>query len=156
MHTFRFTGCFNMFKPWQRGQPMLCEKTWPSGLSNDKNLGLRSWFLSTESSPRAQSDSNLTLLLFFRSERCSSRGSDLNLTTSDLVLGGFKNTYELLNPRGWRALKISMLYKNRIFQCMGKIFCVEFQRFPLKFHTKYLIHTLKDVHFIHRWNFKSS
>ena len=36
--------------------------------------------------------------------------------------GRFKNTYELLNPR---ALKISMLYKNRIFQCMGKIFCVE-------------------------------
>ena len=65
----------------------------------------------------------------------------------------FKNTYELLNPR---ALKISMLYKNRIFQCMDEIFCVEFQRFPLKFHTKYLIHTVNDVHFIHRWNFKSS
>ena len=44
-----------------------------------------------------------------------------------------KNTYELLNPR---ALKISMLYKNRIFQCMDKIFCVEFQRFSLKFHAK--------------------
>ena len=28
---------------------------------------------------------------------------------------------------------------------MGKIFCVEFQRVPLKFHTKYLTHTLKDV-----------
>ena len=67
--------------------------------------------------------------------------------------GRFKNIYELLNAR---ALKISMLYKNRIFQCMGKIFCVEFQRVPLKFHTKYLIHTLKDVHFIHRWKFKSS
>ena len=61
--------------------------------------------------------------------------------------GRFKNTYELLNPR---ALKISMFYKNRIFQCMGKIFCVEFQRYPLKFHSKYLTHTLKDVHFIHR------
>ena len=36
----------------------------------------------------------------------------------------FKNMYELLNLR---ALKISMLYKNHIFQCMGKIFCVEFQ-----------------------------
>ena len=54
----------------------------------------------------------------------------------------FKNTYELLNPR---ALKISMLHKNCISQCMGKIFCMEFQREPLKFHTKYLIHTLKDV-----------
>ena len=31
---------------------------------------------------------------------------------------------------------------------MGKIFCVEFQRVPLKFHTKYLTHTLKDVDFI--------
>ena len=28
---------------------------------------------------------------------------------------------------------------------MGKIFCVEFQRVPLKFHTKYLTHTLKDA-----------
>ena len=58
--------------------------------------------------------------------------------------GRFKNAYELLNLR---ALKISMLYKNRIFQCMSKIFCVEFQRVPLKFHTKYLTHTLKDMIF---------
>ena len=67
--------------------------------------------------------------------------------------GRFKNTYELLNLR---ALKMSMLYKNHIFQCMGKIFCVEFQRVPLKFHTKYLTHTLKDVDFIRIWKFKSS
>ena len=89
--------------------------------------------------------------------------------------GRFKNTYELLNLR---ALKISILHKNYIFQCMGKIFCVEFQRYPLKFHTKYqcmgkifcvefqryplkfhtkyLTHTLKYVYFIHRWKFKSS
>ena len=66
--------------------------------------------------------------------------------------GRFKNTYELLNVR---ALKISMLYKKQIFQCMGKIFCVEFQRVPLKFHTKYLTHTLKDVDLIHMWKFKS-
>ena len=46
--------------------------------------------------------------------------------------------------------------KIHIFQCMGKIFCVEFQRYPLKFHTKYLIHTLKDTIFIQHWNFKSS
>ena len=65
----------------------------------------------------------------------------------------FKNAYELLNLR---ALKISMLYKSHIFQCMGKIFCVEFQRVALKFHTKYHTHTLKDVDFIHRWKFKSS
>ena len=28
---------------------------------------------------------------------------------------------------------------------MGKIFCVEFQRYHLKFHTNYLAHTLKDM-----------
>ena len=67
--------------------------------------------------------------------------------------GRFKKAYELLNLR---ALKISVLYKNHIFQCMGKICCVEFQRVPLKFHTKYLTHTLKEADFIHRWKFKSS
>ena len=67
--------------------------------------------------------------------------------------GRFKNTYELLNLR---ALKISLVNKIHIFQCMGKIFCVEFQRYPLKFHTKYLTHTLKDTIFIQHWNFKSS
>ena len=66
--------------------------------------------------------------------------------------GRFKNTYELLNLK---ALKISMLYKIHIFQCMGKIFCGKFQRVPLKFHAKYLTHTLKDVDFISNWKFKS-
>ena len=31
---------------------------------------------------------------------------------------------------------------------MGKIFCVEFQRVPMKFHTKYLTHTLKNTKFL--------
>ena len=75
------------------------------------------------------------------------------MTYSYWIRGHFKNPYELLNLR---ALKISMLYKIHIFQSIGKIFCVEFQRVPLKFHTKYLTHTLKDVDFIHRWKFKSS
>ena len=64
--------------------------------------------------------------------------------------GRFKNTYELLNQR---ALKFSYVNKIHIFQCMGKIFCVEFQRYPLKFHTKYLTHTLKDMIFMQFWNF---
>ena len=69
-------------------------------------------------------------------------------------LGGrFKNTYELLNLR---ALKFSYVNKIHIFQCMGMIFCVEFQRYPLKFHTKYLTHTLKDMIFMQFWNFKTS
>ena len=67
--------------------------------------------------------------------------------------GHFKNTYKLLNIRG---LKNSILYKNCIFQCVGKIFCVEFQSCPLKFHIKYLAHTLKGVYFIRWWKFKSS
>ena len=46
--------------------------------------------------------------------------------------GCFKNKYELINLR---ALKISMLCKNHIVKCMGKIFCVEFN---LWFHTEYL------------------
>ena len=58
--------------------------------------------------------------------------------------GRFKRTYELLNLR---ALKFSPVNKIHILQCMGKIFCVEFQRYPLKFHTKYLTHTLKDTFF---------
>ena len=45
----------------------------------------------------------------------------------------FKNAYELLNLR---AIKISMLYKNHIFQCMGKIFCAEFQRVPFEISHK--------------------
>ena len=58
--------------------------------------------------------------------------------------GRFKDTYELLNLR---ALKFSPLNKIYFFQCMGKIFRVAFQRYSLKFHTKYLTHTLKEVDF---------
>ena len=69
-----------------------------------------------------------------------------------IFLGGhFKNTYELINLR---ALKFSPVDKINIFQCMGKISCVEFQRYPLKFHTKYLSHTLNVTIFIQSWNFK--
>ena len=67
--------------------------------------------------------------------------------------GHFNNAYEVLNLR---ALRILMLYKNHIFQCMGQIFYVQFQRVPLKFHAKYQTHTLKDIDFIHNWKFKSS
>ena len=68
-------------------------------------------------------------------------------------VGHFKNTYELFNLR---ATKFSFVNKIYIFQCMGKIFCVEFQRVPLKFHTNYLTHALKDRIFIQSLNFKSS
>ena len=42
-----------------------------------------------------------------------------------------------------------------IFQCMVKIFWVEFQKLPLKFHTKYLAQTLKDIIVVQYWKFKS-
>ena len=53
----------------------------------------------------------------------------------------------------WWSLKLSTVNKIHIFQRMGKIFCVGFQRYPLKFHIAY---TLKDTIFIQHWNFKSS
>ena len=65
--------------------------------------------------------------------------------------GAFKNADVLLNLR---APNITTLYKNNIFQCVGKVYCAEFQKYPLRFHTKYLTHTLKDVYCIHRWQFK--
>ena len=49
-----------------------------------------------------------------------------------------------------------MLYKHRIFQCKGQLFCVEFQKHPLKFHTKYLTHSLKFVYFVKKCKFESS
>ena len=64
----------------------------------------------------------------------------------------FKKSYELLNAR---ALKISSLYESHFFPCMYKIFCVEFQRVPLKFHTKYFTHSLKDKDFIKGYNYNS-
>ena len=85
---------------------------------------------------------------------CSVLFSYMFICTHICVLGGrFKNTYELLNLR---ALQFSYVNKIHIFQCMGTIFCVAFQRYPLKFHTKYLTHTLKYMIFMQFWNFKSS
>ena len=67
-----------------------------------------------------------------------------DFTKYTLYLGTFK-----------KCSKSSVLFKNNIFQSLGEIFCVEFQRYLLKFHTKYLTHTWKDMYFIHRWKFKS-
>ena len=64
----------------------------------------------------------------------------------------FQNTYELLNVK---ALENSNLYKNQILQCMSKIFCVKFQKVHLKFHSKYLTHTLKNDKFIQCWTCQS-
>ena len=67
--------------------------------------------------------------------------------------GHFKHTYKLVNLG---ACKFSLVKKLHIFQCMGKIFWVEFQRKPLKFHTKYLTHTLNETIYFQCWKFRSS
>ena len=67
--------------------------------------------------------------------------------------GQFKT---LMSSKILGLLNFSLWIKIYIFQCMGKIFCVEFQRYLLQFHTKYLIYTLKDTIFIQHWIFKSS
>ena len=63
--------------------------------------------------------------------------------------GRFKTAYELLNLSTLKYSTVNILH---IFQWMSKVFCVEFQRVPLKFLTKYLTHTLKDTLFIQRWH----
>ena len=66
----------------------------------------------------------------------------------------FKNTYELLNLR---ALKCSPVNKIFILQCMGKIFCVEFQRYPLIFRKNIRFkssYAPDDVSQHDRWNLK--
>ena len=58
--------------------------------------------------------------------------------------GRFKNTYGLFNIK---ALKFSPVNKIQIFQCMGKIFYGEFQRYSLKFHIKFLTIHWKKLFF---------
>ena len=60
-----------------------------------------------------------------------------------------------LNMVNLKTLEFSPVNQIHIFQCMDKIFCVEFQRAPLKFHTQYFAHTLQDTIFILK-NFKNS
>ena len=43
------------------------------------------------------------------------------------------------------APKSSLVKQLHTFQCMGLIFYMENKRVPLKFHVKYLTHTLKGV-----------
>ena len=54
------------------------------------------------------------------------------------IWGRFKKAYELVNLG---IFKSSLLNKIHIFQCMGEIFCLQFQNVHLNLHTKYLNHT---------------
>ena len=72
--------------------------------------------------------------------------------------GHLKNAHKLMN---YDLINLTLLnfffsINNTSFSGMGKLFCVEFQRVPLKFHTKYLAHTLKDAIFIQCWKLVSS
>ena len=44
-----------------------------------------------------------------------------------------------------RALKFSPVKEIHIYSCRGQIFCVGFQRYPLKLHTKYFTRTVNDI-----------
>ena len=51
-----------------------------------------------------------------------------------------------LNVLNLRALKLSSWYKNCIFQCVGKLCCVEFSKVPFEIlHTEYLSYAFKNV-----------
>ena len=56
-----------------------------------------------------------------------------------------------------RVRNISTIFnKNNILQCMGSTCCVKFHRYLLKCHIKYYADTLEAMHFMQRWNSKSS
>ena len=65
--------------------------------------------------------------------------------------GRGKNAYGLVSLGVCKFLSIICNFFQCMGKIMGKIFCVEFQRVPLKFHVKYLTHTFKDPIFIHCW-----
>ena len=66
---------------------------------------------------------------------------------------GFKNDYELLNLR---AHKFSTLFKINTFQCMGKIFFMDFQRELWNSAHNISYPYIERYDFIQSWNFKSS
>ena len=65
----------------------------------------------------------------------------------------FRGAYIFLNLY---TFQYSPYNKIHIFECMGKILCVEFQREPLKFLSKYLTHTFKYKVSVRHWHFNSS
>ena len=78
------------------------------------------------------------------------------LVCQEQVFDGRSGGHFKIRLLNLRALKFSPVNKVDIFHCMAKIFCVEFQRYPLKFHTKFFTHTLKDAIFMQCCNSKNS
>ena len=75
-----------------------------------------------------------------------SHASNVHICVGSGAVGPF-------SKRTW-ALDLKAL--ECFFQCMGNIFWLEYLRYPLKFHTKHLIHTVKYVYCINRLKFKTS
>ena len=75
---------------------------------------------------------------------CAINGGNVNTSLN------FGFTVYLWNKR---CISCHLRLKLVIFQCMDKIFCVKFQRNPLKIHSKYLSHTWKETFFIQYWKF---
>ena len=96
--------------------------------------------------------------LVFLNAKC---GILMKISLQYVPRGQIKNIAALVQIMAWRRpgasyhLNQRWLAYRRIYASLGlnEIFRC---RVPLKFHTKYLIHTLKDVDFIHRWQFKGS
>ena len=65
----------------------------------------------------------------------------------------YLSPYGVTRPQWFDPREFQLRIEINIFQCLEKIFCVQFQRYSLKFHTKYLIPTLEDMHFIQNKNF---
>ena len=65
--------------------------------------------------------------------------------------GHFKGTYKFSNHS--TLFKIWLLYRMYIFQCVGTLFCEEFQRVPLIFPKKILHQYTERYDFMQMWKF---
>ena len=72
------------------------------------------------------------------------------------VCGGGGGGGEGILKKHVRVLIFSTLFKTVSCNVWARYFCVEFHIYPLIFPTEYLAHTLKDIQFIERWQFKNS
>ena len=108
---------------------------------------------------------NWSLIMDFLQLNCTFITADLDLCKTHFPPDGYNSKTEglifLWSDPSWcmywvnfgrsfkkwvTTLKFSMLYKNHTFQCMGKIFYVEFQRDPLKFTQNILPNIERCVH----------
>ena len=68
--------------------------------------------------------------------------------------GTLWNSTQNILPIHWKIC-IRWHCKKTYLSMYGQDICVEFLRYPLKFHTKYLAYTLKDLYSIEKWNWRA-